>query len=481
MSALLSGEVKALSKRGITEETCRKFNYRVGSSGSGGMVQIAEYRDQDGNVVAQHCRTPGKDFFWLGESKGVQLFGQHLWNSGKMVVVTEGEIDAMSVSQIQGNKWPVVSLPSGAAAGAKAIKANLKWFENFETVVLMFDMDEAGREAIAECAPLLPVGKVKVASLPLKDANDMLQAGKGADVIQAIWQAKPWRPDGVVKLADIRDQMKKPVEMGLPWIFETLTTRTYGRRFGEVYAVGAGTGVGKTDFLTQQVAFDIAELKQKVGIFFFEQQPTESGKRIAGKVAGKRFHVPDAGWTQEELDSTIEQLVNDDKLYLYDHFGTTEWDVIANTIRFLAISEGVRIFYLDHLTAFGAGQDDERKVLEDVMAQIGALVKELNIMITLVSHLATPEGKPHEEGGRVMIRHFKGSRAIGFWCHFMFGLERDQQAEDETERQTTTFRILKDRYTGQATGQTFLLGYDQKTGRLFEKESVPVADGAESF
>src|SRR5690606_11763508 len=89
---------------------------------------------------------------------------------------------------------------------------------------------------------------------------------------------------------------------------------------------------------------------------------------------------------------------------------------------------------------------------------------------------ATPEGKPHEEGGRVMIRHFKGSRSIGFWSHYMFGLERNQQADDPVERTTTTFRILKDRHTGRATGQTFFLGYDPKEGMLFEKEA-----GAEEY
>ncbi|NSZ01587.1 hypothetical protein G6M64_20650 [Agrobacterium tumefaciens] len=102
------------------------------------------------------------------------------------------------------------------------------------------------------------------------------------------------------------------------------------------------------------------------------------------------------------------------------------------------------------------------------MAEIGGLVKELDCMIILISHLATPEGKPHEEGGRVMIRHFKGSRSIGFWCHYMFGLERDQQHENEELRSITTFRVLKDRYTGQATGKVIYLGYEQETGRLFE-------------
>lgn len=48
----------------------------------------------------------------------------------------------------------------------------------------------------------------------------------------------------------------------------------------------------------------------------------------------------------------------------------------------------------------------------------------------------------------------------------MFGLERNQQADDEYERQVTTFRILKDRYTGRATGNTLRLAYDQETGRL---------------
>jgi twinkle protein len=53
----------------------------------------------------------------------------------------------------------------------------------------------------------------------------------------------------------------------------------------------------------------------------------------------------------------------------------------------------------------------------------------------------------------------------------MFGLERNQQAEDERERQTTTLRVLKDRYTGQATGELIYLGYDKNTGLLFETEA----------
>ena len=85
---------------------------------------------------------------------------------------------------------------------------------------------------------------------------------------------------------DILDDVEKPIEMGLPWWIEKLTKLTYGRRLGEVYGLGAGTGVGKTDFLTQQIAYDIEVLGQSVGVIFLEQKPTESAKRIAGKIAG---------------------------------------------------------------------------------------------------------------------------------------------------------------------------------------------------
>jgi twinkle protein len=221
--------------------------------------------------------------------------------------------------------------------------------------------------------------------------------------------------------------------------------------------------VGKTDLLTQQIAYDIVSLKQRVGAIFLEQKPVETAKRVAGKLAGRRFHVPNAGWDEHELLSSVERL--GDSLVMYDSFGETEWDVVKGKIRFMAVSEGIKLIYLDHLTAM-ADTADEKGSLEQIMKEMAGLANELGIIIHFVSHLATPDGKPHEEGGRVTIRHFKGSRAIGFWAYFLFGLERDQQAEDPVVRQTTTLRVLKDRYTGQATGECIYLAYDKDTGLL---------------
>jgi twinkle protein len=389
-----------------------------------------------------------------------------------MLVITEGEIDAMSVSQLQGNKWATVSVPNGAQGAAKAIAKRLEWVEKFESVVFMFDMDDVGQKAAQECAAILSPSKAKIARLPLKDANEMLVAGRGKEVIDAIWSAKGWRPDGIVTIQDIYDKVMKPVKQGLPWWCDRLTELTHGRREGEIYTFGAGTGVGKTDFLTQQIEYDLNTLQQPVAAFFLEQNPIETVKRIAGKAEGKRFHVPNET-TPEELMAAVDKLQEGGKLHLFDHFGAMQWDDIKSHIRYLAHAEGVKLFYLDHLTALAAADDREEKdALEAIMSEMGSLVQELGIVLHLVSHLTTPEGKPHEEGGRVTIRHFKGSRSIGFWSFFMFGLERNQQAEDPQEKQTTVFRVLKDRLTGQATGETIAFGYEPSAGKLYEFEET---------
>ena len=68
----------ALPKRGITKETSELFGYGM-SEYRRQPVQVATYKDQKGNDVAQHIRFQDKKFIWIGDMSKVQLWGQHLW------------------------------------------------------------------------------------------------------------------------------------------------------------------------------------------------------------------------------------------------------------------------------------------------------------------------------------------------------------------------------------------------------------------
>jgi len=474
MRDFLHGEPIRLKTRRLSEDTCRKYGYWVGKDSRGKTVQIANYK-RDGQIVAQKLRYKNKDFKFIGDGKEAGLFGQHLWQPGRRLVMTEGEIDCLSVAQTNGLKWPVVSVPNGAQGAARAIKRELEWVEGFDEVILMFDMDEAGQKAAQEVALLLTPGKAKIAQLPGKDPSELLQKGQAEAIITAMWSARTKRPDGIVTFGSLKEKALTPVDIGMPWHDQRLTALTFGKRYGEVYTFGAGTGVGKTDWLMQEAAFIATDTDERVGLFFLEQPPVETAKRLAGKVAHQRFHVPDGSWTQDALSDAFDRL-DHGQVFVYDHYGSTEWDVIESKMKHMAVAEGVKHIFLDNLTSFAAGAADERKMLEDTMARIAQFAQRYRVCIYLVSHLATPEKTPHEEGGRVMLRHFKGSRAVGFWTHFAFGLERDTQAEDETERNTATFRILKDRYTGQSTGKTVHYLYTHDTGRLNPVSAMDAAD-----
>lgn len=473
----IEGEFRALPPRALSVEACRKYGVRVGKLGTETVLAM-DYSDGDG-VVAQKVRKADKSFVILGDAKRMGLFGQHLYspNPNINVVVTEGELDAVAMAQAQDLKWPVVSIPNGASNARKDLAKAREWLEGFKSVILCFDADEAGREATAAGASVLTPGKVRVMSLPpgCKDANEAVVKGFEADLIKAMWASREWRPDGIVTVAEVKERTLAEVPMGLSYPFKGPTEATFGRQPGDLIGFGGGTGCGKSDLMAQMIDHDTRVLGLNVGVLMLEQNVAETVKRVSGKSVGKVFHAPDGSWSQDELVAAVEALEARGNLFLYDNWGAMDWTTIRARIRYMVTVRGCTSVYLDHLTALAAAEDDERKALERIMAEAAGDCQSLGHVLQYVSHLATPEGKSHEEGGRVMSRHFKGSRSIQNWSHTMWGVERDTQCEDPQRRNVATLRCLKDRLTGRALGKTWLLAYNPLTG--LSSETTPEALG----
>lgn len=469
-AGMITGSYTDLASRGLRQDTLRKFRYQVGEY-RGQPCHVAPYMNRKGEIVAQHLRLPkdadgNKEMPWLGDTKQIfQLFGQSAWGSGgRKIVVTEGEIDAMTVAQVQDLKWPVVGVPG--TKSEKYIQRASDWLETFDQVIFMFDGDDPGREAARSCASVLTPGKAFIAELPDGyDPNDLLVSKKSHVIQSAVFNAQPYRPDNMTSLADLIDEAVKPVEWGLtlPACLERLYEMSYGPKPGQVWIGGAGVGIGKTDIFTEMEAHELRE-GRSVAIWHGEQAPPETPKRIAAKLTGKPFHRPDFEYEESELREVLTPYIN--QVHVFDHRKLpSNWEEIESWVRWTCkVDPRVENVYLDNLTVLAAQADDERRFLDGLLDDAKQLASQLGVTVHFLSHLTTPtSGKPHEEGGRVEAKQFTGSRAIMRYADFMWGLERDTQSEDPAIRSTSTFRVVKDRLTGQSTGQTFWLRYDPET------------------
>lgn len=469
----LKGVIRDIIDRCLNTEVCQRYSYRI-SRYKGRPVQIATYRDLKGKPIFQKIRfSDEKEFFTIGKFKPL-LYGMNLFSGqNKKLIITEGEIDCLSVSQVIGN-FPVVSIPNGADNAKEAIKYNLDFIEQFEEVVFMFDNDEHGIKAAEECAGLLTIGKAKIVNLPMKDANEMLKAGKIQELYKATWNGREYRPDGIVCGDELWELIDKPIEKGLSYPFPTVTDLTYGIRPAELIVFGAGTGMGKTEFFKEIETHLAVTEKQTIGVIHLEEQTRESVLGIMGKHASKKFHIPTEQFSEEEKKTAFNATVGTGRIYFYDGFGTTEFQKIKTTIRYMVKAKGCKFIFFDHITALGdclADGGEVNQYMRKVVSELANLTRELDFTLFAISHLRKSDGKTgktHEEGGRVKLDDLYGAAAIKQWASYVIGLERNQQAENIEERHTTTLRFLKDRYTGQATGHTVKIKFNTETGRLLE-------------
>ena len=149
---------------------------------------------------------------------------------------------------------------------------------------------------------------------------------------------------------------------------------------------------------------------------------------IIGLEMSKPLHLepfePDAKYNE-----AYKKTVGSGRFYLYDHWGSLDSDNLLGHIRYMAKAMDVDYVVLDHLSIIvsGMGDGDERRMIDNTMTKLRALVEETKIGVVLVSHLKRPEGKGHEEGAATSLAQLRGSAAIAQLSDMCIGLERNQQ------------------------------------------------------
>jgi twinkle protein len=458
---IYDGEIAAIRSRKISEETCRKFNVRIGE----GPTLRFPYFSKDRAVVAYKERGTDKDFRWVGRNDDAQLFGQQLWGSGKSLVITEGEIDCLSVYQARPT-WPVVSIPNGAASAKKSLQAQLDWLLGFDEIILCFDNDEAGTKATQECAQLFPPDKVFLANLgQYKDASEALQAGDADSIRQAVWNKRSYSPRSIVAGTDLFDLVSKPLHgKDADYPYAGLNALTSGLRLGELVTMTAGSGTGKST-LCGEICQCLVDQDFPVGYIALEESVQRTALRLMTVKANKPLHLNNE-IPEDELLTAFESSVGSGRVYLRDGFGSVDPDVILNDIRYLVKAKGVRWVILDHLSILLSGNesDDERKLIDRTMTKLRSFVEETGIGMILISHLRRAHNdKGHEDGAAVSLTQLRGSHSIVQLSDLVVAIQRNITSGENTSELV----VLKNRFNGQ-TGPAGILTYNKETGRLTE-------------
>jgi twinkle protein len=467
-------EFRSVIDRGITRDTCQDYGVGVNSNS----FYFPYYSDSNSLVAYKKRGVEEKRFSVEGAWKDAGLFGQQLFTKGgKYVTIVEGEFDALAAYQMLGSRYPVVSVRNGAGSALQDCKANYEWLDSFETIVVCFDSDEPGTTAASQVAELFGTKtRVYKHTSGFKDACDYLSAQESKQFVERWWQSEQFVPDGIVAGKGLWDLVNQPVEKAeVLYPFDGLNELTYGIRCGELVTVTAGSGLGKSQFLREIVYHVLNNTDSNIGLMFLEESVKKTAKSLMSLAVNKPLHLPDVETTEDELRDAFNATLGTDRIYLFDHFGSTAVDNIISRVRFMAKALSCKYIFLDHVSIVVSAQDngDERKALDEIMTRLRMIVQETGVSLFAVSHLKRPAGQGHEEGAATSLSALRGSGSIGQLSDIVLGLERNGQAEDPTERHTTRVRVLKNRFSG-LTGPAASCYYDRTTGRMTERQDEPL-------
>ena len=476
----VEGIFGALSDRGITEATAKRYGVKIATDIRGKVIKHYYPYFTSNEITAVKSRDIGsKQFFWRGSKSNTGLFGEQIApKRGKFITVVEGECDAMAGFELFGGKWPVVSIKSGAAGVVKDIKESLEFIEGYESVVLCFDNDKPGRQAARKVARILKPGTARIMTLPngYKDPNEMLRKNAHAAFVKSFWEAKVYTPSGVLNVSDSKDKFKeREKKEAVPYPWSGLNAKLYGLRQGELVTLTGGTGLGKSSVTRELEHWLIKTTQDNVGIISLEEDWRRTVDGILSIEANARMYIDQIReqFSEKEIDKMFDILYdgkNKNRVWIHAHFGTNDIDEIFSKLRFMIVGCECKWIVVDHLHMLVSSliEGDERRAIDNIMTRLRSLVEETGAGIILVSHLRRVDGnRGHENGVETSLSHLRGSQSIAQLSDCVISLERNQQSDDPIEANTTRVRILKSRYTGDVGIATHLV-YDRHTGRLNE-------------
>lgn len=371
--------------------------------------------------TCEHCETPRGCSkcreYRVCEGRPLPLFGsQNLGNDlAGPVLITEGELDVVALYSY-GFTVSVVSGTAGAGAGWDKQDDWLDLLEPYESIVGVYDDDDAGSKGWAKLVELLGPYRCSNATLPKKDAGDCLIEGVGKErVARALGRAKSALGIEFRSVDSYDEQIENLIEnpimmRGVSSGSDKLDECLGGVRLGELWVATGETGEGKTSVFTW---FMLEQAKRGFAgaITSFEQQPIGTVQKLLRIEVGGDF----TQCSREDRLAAMQRL-GKYPLRILDHYGDISPTKLVESIRYAKRRHGTTRFLIDHL-GYCVDQDseDEKRAIDVVVKALAQLAVNEGILIILIAH---PHNISMARGWqRVRARNLKGSSTIRQEAH----------------------------------------------------------------
>ena len=389
-----------MASRGISEEITRR--YKITVRGDDPHILVFPFCDENGDVrfikyrKTNFDKARDKNKEWSEKDTEPILFGVEQCKDFDTLIITEGQIDSLSVAQAGFNN--AVSVPTGAL-GFRWLDNDkaFDWVHKFKRVIVFGDLENGQMSLLKTLTArlMLPVYHVRYEDyLGEKDANDILRKYGEHAVRKCVENAVQVETPHIKRLSDVEN-----IDLNaLPKIktnIRELDRVIGGLVFGQVILLSGKRGEGKSTFMSQLCA---EALDQGVSLFAYSGELTDYhfkawlDMQLAG---GENIDgcLNEYGDTNYFLRDDVSAKINAwyaDRAYIYDNAYVDD-DELSGVVECaeLAIRRyGVKLVCVDNLmTALDIDpQSDLYRAQSDFVKRLKRLALKYDAAIILVAH-----------------------------------------------------------------------------------------------
>lgn len=392
-------------RRRISEETLKEFEV---SSDEHGNIVFPFYRDNVLTYVKfrkpkKHTKEDGPKEWQMANTEPI-LFGMDKVAYNKPLVITEGEIDALSI--YEAGYHNVVSVPSGCDNMA-FLDTCKKWLDKFSNFIIFGDNDEPGRRMVCNLVEelgkdrcLIPqeypafMWNGKDYNRACKDANEILVLYGAETLLNCVNSCELAPIEGVLNLSDVA--FVDPTT--IPRIYSkipSLDNLIGGFAEGSLTIVSGRRGEGKSTF-SGPVALNAIQQGENVCAYSGELSASQFLEWIMSQAVEEHYLTvstdPNTGKHFPVVPYDIQQRIRkwlNNKFYLFDNtanHGKKETDAVLEAFKMCARRYGCKLFIVDNLLSLlRSTSDNENKAQADFTAELKAFAVKYNVAVIMVA------------------------------------------------------------------------------------------------